>query len=73
MTTTDKLFIVEAENRVVRVEELWVEDDLDPVRGSVKELDTSDLTEDWIVGVVGHVVGRDWRERVSLEGEHSSL
>lgn len=50
-----------------------MEDNLDSVRGSVEQLDSSDLIQNWIIGVVSHVVGSDWWERVSLEGEYSSL
>jgi len=61
VTTSDKLLVIQSKDRVVRVEELWVEDDLDPIGSSVEEFDPSDLAEDRIVGVVGHVVSRDGR------------
>lgn len=73
MTTSDKLLVIQTQDRVVGVKELGVEDNLDPVRGSVEQFDPSDLAEDGIVGVVGHVVRGDGRERVSLEGKDSSL
>lgn len=73
MATTDKLFVVEAEDGVVGVEEFRVEDDLDSVRRAVEQLNPADLVQDRVVGIVGHVVGRYRRERVSLEGEDSAL
>lgn len=71
MATPDKLLIVQPKNRVVGVQELWVEDDLDAVRGPVEQLNPSDLVQDWVVGVVRHVVGRNGRERVPLECEYA--
>jgi len=73
MATPDKLFIVHAQDRVVRVQKLGVEDDLDPVVLLVEELSPPDLVQDRIGGVVLHVVGGDRGQRVSLEGKHSSL
>jgi hypothetical protein len=73
VTTSDKLLVIKTQDRVIRVEELWVEDDLDPIGGSVEQLDPSDLIQDWVVGVVGHVVRDDGWEGVSLQGEDSSL
>jgi hypothetical protein len=37
MTATDKFFIVESKERVIGVEELGMEDNLDTVRGVVEE------------------------------------
>lgn len=73
MTTSDKLLVVETQDRVVRVQEFGVEDDLDTIAGSVEKLDTSDLVQNRVGAVVGHVVGDDRRQRVSLESENSSL
>lgn len=73
MATSDKLFVIQTQNRVVRVQELWVEDDLHSIARSVEQLDSSDLVQDWVGTVVGHVVGNDRWQRVSLEGEDSSL
>lgn len=73
MTTSDKLLVVKTQDWVIRVEEFWVEDDLDPIGGSVEQLDPSDLVQDWVIGVIGHVVRHDGWEGVSLQGEDSSL
>lgn len=73
MASPDELLVVEAEDRVVGVEELGVEDDLDPVRRTIEELHAADLVQDRVVRVVGHVVRRDGRERVAAEREHAPL
>ena len=73
VATTDKLLVVEAKDRVVGVQELGVEDDLDAVRSAVEELDATDLVENGVVGVVGHVVGHDRGEGRTLKREHTTL
>lgn len=73
MTTSDKFFVIQAQDGVVGVEELRVENDLDSVGSSIEQLDSSDLTEDRVPSIVGHVVGGYGRKRVSLECKHSSL
>ena len=44
MAPTDKLVVVQQQDRVVGVEELGVEDDLDAVLGLVEQLHPADLT-----------------------------
>ena len=73
MAAADKLLVVHTENRVVRVEEVGMEDDLDAVRHVVEELDAPDLVEDRVVGIVGHVVRCDGWERVAAEREDAAL
>lgn len=46
---------------------------LDSVSLPVEELDSSDLVQDRVGSVIGHVVGDDGGERVPLEGKDSSL
>ena len=73
MTSSDKLFVVETENRVVRVQELRVEDDLDAIRISVEELNTTDLVQDRVVGIVSHVVSDYRRKRIAAKSEDTTL
>ena len=73
MTTSDKLLVVQTEDRVVRVQKLGMEDDLDAILWAVEQLHSPDLAEDRVAGVIRHVVRDDWREGVSLEGEHTAL
>lgn len=71
MATTDELLVIQTQDWVVRVQEFWVEDDLDSVGASVEELDSSDLVQDRVGAVVLHVVGNDGRKRASLQREDS--
>ena len=73
MAAADELLVVHAENRVVAVQEVRVEHDLDTVMRVVEQLDASDLVEDRVIVVVGHVVCRHGRERVPLEREDPPL
>lgn len=73
MATTNELLVIEAEDGVVGVEELGVEEDLDAVGATVEELHATDLVQDGVGGVVGHVVGGDGRERVTTKGEDTTL
>ena len=50
-----------------------MEDDFDSVVVVVEELNSSNLVEDGIVGVVRHVVRRDRWERVALEGKYTAF
>lgn len=73
MTTPDKLLVVETQDRVVGVEELGMEDHLDSVGRPVEQLDSTNLVQDRIVRVVGHVVSRDGGKGVTSKGEDSSF
>ena len=73
MTTSNKLFVIHTQDRVVGVQEFGVEDDLDTVTLLVEQLSPSDLVQDRIVGIILHIVGGDGRQRVSLERKDSSL
>jgi hypothetical protein len=60
MTTPNKLFVIQTEDRVVRIQEFRMENNLNPISRPVEQLNSSDLVQDGIVGVVGHVVCGDW-------------
>lgn len=61
MATSDKFLVVESKNRIVRVQEIGMEHDLDAVSLIVEQLNASDLIQDRVVVVVRHVVRRDRR------------
>jgi hypothetical protein len=73
MTSPDELLVVQPKNRVVGVQELGVEDDLDAVLTPVEQLHPPDLVQDGVVRIVGHVVRRNRREGVAAEGEDATL
>jgi hypothetical protein len=73
MTSAHKLFIVEAEDWIVRVQKVGVENDLDPVVRGIEQLDPAELVQNRVGRVVNHVVCDDRRERVALEGEDAAL
>ena len=73
MASTNELFIVQTKNRVVGVEEIWVEDNLDTVVLRVKQLDTTNLVENRVASIVSHVVSRHRRERVALKSKDTTL
>lgn len=73
VATSHELLVVKTQDRVVAVQEIGVEDDLDAIAGAVKELDTTDLVEDWVGRIVYHVVGDNWRKGVSLESEDTAF
>ena len=73
MTTSNKLLVIETQDRVVGVQEFGVEDNLDSVRRLVEQVNSSDLVKNRVGSIVGHVVGDNGRKRVSLQGEDSSL
>jgi len=73
MAASHEFFVVQSQNRIVAVQEVWVEDDLDPVRSVVEQLDATNLIQDRIISVVRHVVGDHWGERVPLERKDPTL
>jgi hypothetical protein len=73
VTTSDKLLVIETQDRVVGIQEFRVEDDLDSIRASVEEFNSSDLVQDGVGAVILHVVGDDGGKRASLESEDSPL
>ena len=73
VAAADELLVVHAQDRVVAVEEVGVEDDLDAVMRVVEELHAPDLGQNRVVVVVRHVVRRDGRERVPLKREDTAL
>lgn len=73
MAPPNKLLVIESEDRVVGIEELGVEEHLDTVARPVEQLDPTNLVQDGVVGVVGHVVRRHGRERVAAEGKDATL
>lgn len=73
MASSDEIFVVESQDGVVGVEELRVEDHLDPIFLSIEELNSAKLVQHRVVRIVGHVVSDDRGEGVSLERKDSSF
>ena len=61
VATVYELLIVHTQDRVVAVQEVRVEDDLDAVVRVVEELHAPDLGQNWVVVIVCHDVHRDRR------------
>lgn len=59
MATSDEFLVVESKDWIVRVQEIWMEDDLDAIRLIVEQLNASDLSQNRVVVVVRHVVRRN--------------
>lgn len=60
MATSDELFIVQSQNGIVGIQEVGVKDDFYTIGSRVEQLDTADLVQNRIVGIIGHIVSRDW-------------
>ena len=73
MAATDELLVVHTKDWVVAVQEVGMEHHLDAVRRVVEQLNATDLVQDGVIVVVGHVVRCHGRERIALEGEDSTL
>lgn len=73
MASTNKLLVVKAQDRVATVQKVRMEYDLHAIVAVVEQFDTANLTEDWIVGVVGHVMSDNWRKRISLQCKDATL
>lgn len=71
VASSHELFVIQSQYRVIRVQEVRVEDNLHSVVVSVEQLDATDLVQDRIMRIVGHIMRRDWWQRVTLESEDS--
>lgn len=56
MTTSYELLVVHSQDGIVRVEEIGMEDDLDFIGVVVEQLDSTDLIQNRIGGIVDHVM-----------------
>ena len=73
MTTPNEFLVIKTQNWVVGIQEFRMENNLDPISRPVEEFNSSDLVQNGIIGVIGHIVRGDGWERVSLEGKDSSF
>ena len=73
MTSPNEFLVVHSKDWVVRVKEVWVEHDLHGVRLRIKELNATDLVQNGVVRIIGHIVSCDGRQGVALEGENPTL
>ena len=64
MASSDELLVAETQQRIVAVQEVGVEDDLDSVLRVVEQVAPLEGQEHWILLVVNNVVGRDRRPEV---------
>ena len=61
VATSDELLVAEAQQRIVTVQKVGVEDDLDSVLRVVEQVASLKGQEDWVLLVINNVVGRDRR------------
>jgi hypothetical protein len=73
MTSTNKLLVVKAQNRVATVQKVRMEYNFHAIVATVEQFDSANLVEDWIVGVVRHVMSDDWRKRISFQCKDATL
>jgi len=59
MAASHELLVVQTEDRIIRVQKVGVENNLDPIVACIEELDPSDLIEDGVIGIVRHVMCSD--------------
>jgi len=73
MATSDKLFVIKTQNRIVGVQEFRMEDYLNSIARSVEELDATDLVQNRIGAVVCHIMGNDRRKRITAKSKNSAF
>ena len=64
MASSNELLVAETQQRIVAVEEVGVEDDLDSVLRVVEQVAPLEGLKHWVLLVVNNVVGRDRRPEV---------
>jgi hypothetical protein len=73
MATTQEFLIIQTQKWIVCIQEFWVEHNLDTIIIPVEELDSADLVQDGIACIIGHVVGHNRWQTLSLHGKDPSL
>ena len=73
MASTNKLLVVKTQNRVAAVQKVRMEYDFHAIVAVVEQFDTTNLVEDWVVGVVSHVMSDNWGKRISLQCKNATL
>jgi hypothetical protein len=73
VAATNKFFVIEAKDGIVRVEEIRMEYDLNAIIMIVEELYFADLVENRVVVIVNHIMRGDWRKGVSFESQDTTL
>jgi hypothetical protein len=73
VASTNELLIVEPEDRVVTVQKVRVEDNLDAIVVMVEQFDTPNLVQNRVVGIVRHVVCDHRGERIPFQGENPAF
>lgn len=69
MRPSDKIIIIQREDRVGGVEEFGMKDDFHPIGGVVEQLHTANLVQNRVVGIVDHIVGDHRGEGVAFHAE----
>ena len=73
MASPNKLLVVKAQNRVATVQKVRMEYDFHAIVAIVEQFDTANLIEDWIVGVIGHVMSDNWGKGIPLQCKDPTL
>ena len=73
MTSTNKLLVVKAQNRVATVQKVRMEYDFHAIVAVVEQFDSANLIEDRIIGVVGHVMSDNRGKRISFQSKDTTL
>ena len=73
MASTNKLLVVKAQNRVATVQKVRMEYNFHAIVAVVEQFDTANLAENWIVGIVGHIMSDNWGKRIPLQRKDATL
>ena len=73
MAATNKFFVIETKDGVVRVKEIWMEHNLHAIIVIVEELHSADLVENRVGVIVNHIMCGNWRKGVSFESQDTTL
>ena len=73
MTSTNKLLVVKAQNRVATVQKVRMEYDFHAIVAVVEQFDSANLVEDRIIGVVSHVMSDNRGKRISFQCKDPTL
>lgn len=73
MASSHKLLVIQSQDRIVTVQEVGVEDDLDSIVRVVEQLDASNLVQNRVISVIRHVVCNNGWQGVPFQGENAAF
>jgi len=61
MTSSNEFLVIKPKNRIVAIQKIGMENDFDAIVAMVEKFDSTNLVENGVANVIGHIVSDDGR------------